>query len=117
LGETNIQITYNVPIQTSPSYTKYISIFQKFEDNNDILREKYSAQSDNCKVSDNNNTLILNVSSYVFNQPNSSYYIKLDTGFIIHKKTHKPLLGIYKDKWKFKTGILRYNILHFKNYY
>jgi len=103
-----IQITYNVPIQLSFSSSQNISIFQKFDDNNNILRETYSAQSDNCQVLEDKTTLSLSISSCVFNQPNSAYYIIIDTGFVIHKETSEPLLGIYKDKWKFMTGILRY---------
>ena len=105
MGRKYIQINYTVPIKAGLSNSQNISIFQSLDDNNFILREAYSAQSDNCQFLEDN-TLLLNISSCAFNQPNSTYYIVIDTGFVIHRETLEPLLGIYKDIWKFKTGIL-----------
>src|SRR5436189_4369014 len=96
-----IQVAYNVPIECS---SRNISIYQKVDDTKDILRETYSGESNNCNVLSDHTTLLLSVLSSTFNQPNSMYYIKIDTNFVKQNKTLEPLLGISKYKWTFFTG-------------
>ena len=71
----------------------------------DILRETYSGESNNCKVLSDNTTLSLAVLPSTFNQPNSTYYIKIDAGFVKQNETSESLPGISKYKWIFSTGI------------
>ena len=102
IGETQIQISYNVSIACS---SQNISIYQKIDDTKDIKRESYSGKSNNCKELSDNTTLSLTVLSSTFNKPNSEYYIEIDTNFVKQNKTLEPLPGIPKRKWKFSTGI------------
>ena len=71
----------------------------------DILREIYSGESNNCQVLSDNTTLSLAVLPSTFNQPNSTYYIKIDAGFVKQNETLESLPGISKYKWMFFTGI------------
>ena len=90
-----------MPIKYS---SQNISIYQKVDDTKDILRETYSGESNNCQVLSDNTTLSLSVLPSTFNQPNSTYYIKIDADFVKHNTTLEPLLGISKYKWTFFTG-------------
>jgi hypothetical protein len=90
-----------VPIKCS---FQNISIYQKVDDGNDILRETYSGESNDCQVSSDNTILSLSVLSSTFNQPNSTYYIKVDANFVKQNNTLEPLSGISKYQWIFFTG-------------
>ena len=103
MGATEIRITYNVSIKCS---SQNISIYQKINDMNDILRETYSGKSNNCQVLSDNTTLLLTVLPSTFNQPKTIYYVDIDPNFVKHNTTLEPLLGILKYKWIFSTGIL-----------
>ena len=81
-------------------------------DTKDILRETYSGGSKNCQVSLDNNTLLLTVLSSTFNQPNSTYYIKINANFARQNTTLEPILGISKYKWTFFTGNLLLTKIH-----
>jgi hypothetical protein len=74
-------------------------------DTKDILRETYSGKSNNCQVLSDNTTLSLTILSSTFNQPNSTYYIKINANFVRQNTTLEPILGISKYKWTFFTGI------------
>ena len=99
---TQIQVAYNVPIKCS---SQNISIYQKVDNGIDILRETYSGESNSCQVLlDNNTILSLSVLPSTFNQPDSIYYVKIDTNFVKQNNTLEPLPGISKFKWMFFTG-------------
>ncbi|RIA85801.1 hypothetical protein C1645_830244 [Glomus cerebriforme] len=104
---TQIQVAYNIPIKCS---SQNISIYQKIDNINDILRETYSGESNNCQVISDNTTLSLAVLSSTFNQPNAIYYVKIDENFVKQNKTLEPLLGISKYQWIFFTGPHYYEI-------
>ena len=111
LETTQIQIAYKIPIQCS---SQNISVYQKLDNMKDILRETYSAQSNRCQVLSDNTTLLLTLLPSTFNQPNTMYYIKIDTDFVRTNETLEPLLGISKNKWLITTGILIDLFLSFK---
>lgn len=97
---TQIEIDFNVPIKCS---SQNVSIYQILDDGTDILRETYSGESNNCAVS-SDNTILLSVLPSSFNQPNSKYYVKVDSNFVKKNDTLEPLLGISKSNWIFSTG-------------
>src|SRR5437763_16490122 len=88
LETTPIQINYNIPITCS---SQNISIYQKVDDTKDILRETHSGESKNCQVLPDNTTLSLTVLSSTFNQPNSTYYIKINADFVKRNTTLEPI--------------------------
>jgi len=91
-------IVYNIPVV--PSVGK-ISIYQ-VTDNGDILREEISGQSE--YVSVNNNTVFIQVLDSTFNQPNTKYYVIVNSNFVKSEKFDEALAGIKKNLWYFNTG-------------
>ena len=83
-----------MPIECS---SQNISIYQKFFDANDILRETFSGESNNCEVLSNKTTLSLTILP-------STYYVVIDPNFAMRHSTLEPLSGISKYKWTFFTG-------------
>ena len=90
-----------MPIRCS---SQNISIYQKIDDGNDILRETYSGESSDCQVSSDSTILLLSILPSTFNQPNSKYYVKINANFVKQSNTLEPLPGISKHKWIFFTG-------------
>nr|CAG8450953.1 8818_t:CDS:2 [Entrophospora candida] len=97
-GEINI--TYNLPIVPT---VNNISIYQINNNNQDIFRQSFSANSEYCKISDDKKSLTIQVLTSTFNLPNTSYYVIVDNGALIKFSTDQPLTGILENVWKFTT--------------
>nr|CAG8436723.1 10140_t:CDS:10 [Entrophospora candida] len=72
---------------------------------NSILRQTFSGSDSKYVKMIDNNTITLNVLSSTFNQPDKSYYISVENGFVKDKKTNQNLLGIKSNMWKFSTDL------------
>jgi len=57
--------------------------------------------------------LTLDVLNSTFNQPNMTYYVVLDNGFVQSMEDGEPILGIPGEKWKFRTGKHEHLIFQF----
>ncbi|CAG8533796.1 4914_t:CDS:2 [Diversispora eburnea] len=83
---TNINITYSIPIYLS---TGNISIWQRnggMVDNNnkDILRQTISGSNSKFfTLSNDSKTIQVTILSSTFNQPDNSYYVLIDDGFVM----------------------------------
>ncbi|CAH1759514.1 8612_t:CDS:10 [Entrophospora sp. SA101] len=72
---------------------------------NSILRQTFSGSDSKYVKMIDNNTITLSVLSSTFNQPDKSYYILVENGFVKDKKTNQNLLGIKSNMWKFSTDL------------
>ncbi|CAH1759409.1 5780_t:CDS:10 [Entrophospora sp. SA101] len=100
LASEEINITYNLPIVPT---VNNISIYQINNNDQDIFRQSFSANSEYCKISDDKKSLTIQVLTSTFNLPNTSYYVIVDNGALIKFSTDQPLTGILENVWKFTT--------------
>ncbi|RHZ80333.1 hypothetical protein Glove_137g124 [Diversispora epigaea] len=104
-SEFNITIDYSIPISLS---TGNISIWQKNggivnNNNKDVLRQTISGlNSEFIKLSNDNKTVQVTILSSTFNQPDTSYYVLIDNGFVTDE-TGEILLGVKKNVWIVNT--------------
>ena len=68
-------------------------------------------------LSDNEygNVTIINITvlSSTFNQPNTTYYVLIDDGFVKDRRYQEPIIGIHTNVWTFKTRMCFINFFHF----
>ena len=94
----SISITYKSPVELSSGN---ISIFEL----NGEFRQGFNGLTMEFLTSENNKKITINVLKSTFNKPNQLYYVVIEDGFVNHKNTEEPLLGITKNHWYFRTGM------------
>ncbi|CAG8525393.1 3950_t:CDS:2 [Paraglomus occultum] len=98
---TTINITYNVPVKPAAGN---VTIYAT-DGVNKYFRQSYSPIFSQYSQSDESNqTLTLDVLTSTFNQPNMTYFVTLDNGFVESMEDSEPILGISDGKWKFRTA-------------
>ncbi|CAG8780325.1 8503_t:CDS:2, partial [Cetraspora pellucida] len=101
LGYNTINITYHDSIKFSDGV---LTIYQTTSDGS-FLRQAINSRtcdtSTRCKVADK--VVILKVLDCTFNEPNGTYYIKMDTNFVQSAQYGEPILGIDPNLWTFQT--------------
>ncbi|CAJ0880955.1 6464_t:CDS:2, partial [Entrophospora sp. SA101] len=109
IGSKEINVTYNTPFVPS---INSISIYQINNDDQNILRQSFSADSPYCKISDDKKSMTIQVLTSTLNLSNTSYFVVIGDGALKKSSTNQPLMGIRKNIWKFTTtnGILRLNV-------
>ncbi|CAJ0857985.1 16772_t:CDS:10, partial [Entrophospora sp. SA101] len=100
IGSEEINVTYNTPIVPS---INNISIYQINNNEQVILRQSFPADSSYCTISDDKKSLNIRVLTSTFNLPNTKYYVVVEDGALKLSSTGQPLIGIYKNIWKFTT--------------
>ncbi|CAG8502330.1 7793_t:CDS:2 [Paraglomus brasilianum] len=101
-----IDITYN--IQVKPA-TGNVTIYAT-DGVKKYFRQSYSPiSSQYCQLDKHNQTLTMDVLTSTFNQPNMTYYVVLDNGFVESMEDGEPILGISDGKWKFRTASIPHN--------
>ncbi|CAG8595602.1 9829_t:CDS:2, partial [Paraglomus occultum] len=101
IRSTTLDITYN--IQVKPA-TGNVTIYAT-DGVKKYFRQSYSPIfSQYCQSGERNQTLTLDVLTSTFNQPNMTYYVVLDNGFVESMQDGEPILGISDGKWKFRTA-------------
>ena len=107
---TTINITYNVQIKPA---TGNVTIYAT-DGVKKYFRQTFSPISfQHYQLDERNQTLILDVLTSTFNQPNMTYYAVLDNGFVQSMEDGEPILGIPGGKWKFRTGKHEHLIFQF----
>ncbi|CAB4410775.1 unnamed protein product [Rhizophagus irregularis] len=96
----SLSITYESPVELSSGN---ISIFE-VNGKESYFRQSFNGQTMEFLSSDNNKKITINVFESTFNKPNQLYYVVIEDGFVNHKNTEEPLLGIKKNQWYILTG-------------
>ena len=87
-----------------------MTIFQLNNGKSDQLRQTFMGKSKWCAIDNNNRTVHIKVFPSTFSLPNMTYYVKIESGFVINKNTSEPLFGVTEDLWRFSTGKINFNI-------
>ncbi|CAG8716619.1 4641_t:CDS:2 [Gigaspora margarita] len=102
-----LYLSFNYSIILSSSN---ISIYQRVNGTGqDLLRQRFQGISSNqfCQIDPKNNrTIIIEILSSTFNEPNSLYYVVVENNFAKRRDTNEALLGIDKNLWTMVTGAL-----------
>ncbi|CAG8642297.1 13563_t:CDS:2 [Rhizophagus irregularis] len=96
----SLSITYESPVKLSSGN---ISIFE-VNGKESYFRQSFNGQTMEFLSSDNNKKITINVFESTFNKPNQLYCVVIEDGFVNHKNTEEPLLGIKKNQWYILTG-------------
>ncbi|CAG8580564.1 3417_t:CDS:2, partial [Dentiscutata heterogama] len=97
-----ISITFHEPISYSNGN---LTIFQRINQNNSIIRQIINSRTCNCSLSDNQITIQFSVLHSTFNKPGGQYYIQMDYDFVKSAEYNEPMLGIDQHVWAFETGV------------
>ncbi|GBB96168.1 hypothetical protein RclHR1_00270014 [Rhizophagus clarus] len=101
LRATKINITYSEPINIS---SRNISIYQYFDPSTYLLRQTYPASAGFTKLSNDSQTLIVDVFDSTFNKPYSIYHIIVEPDAVRIMNTGDPAFGIQDNVWNVTTG-------------
>ncbi|PKK60515.1 hypothetical protein RhiirC2_793198 [Rhizophagus irregularis] len=96
----SLSITYESPVELSSGN---ISIFE-VNGKESYFRQSFNGQTMEFLSSDNNKKITINVFESTFNKPNQLHCVVIEDGFVNHKNTEEPLLGIKKNQWYILTG-------------
>lgn len=97
----SLSITYESPVELSSGN---ISIYEVNEKES-YFRQGFNGQTMEFLTIDNDKIITVNVFESTFNKPNQLYYVVIEDGFVKHKNTEEPLLGVKKNKWFILTGM------------
>ncbi|CAG8527254.1 32817_t:CDS:2 [Racocetra persica] len=90
---TQISIKFHSPVQLS---TGNITIYK---DSNDNIRQRVSANSTFCKLSNDGMVVNISIINSTFNENGTKYYVKIDNNFVKSKYYNEPLRGIESKVW------------------
>jgi len=100
IRKTDVSITYNMQVKPN---TGNVTIYAT-DGINKFLRQTYSpVYLQYWTIDAKNETVTLQVLNSTFNQPNMTYFVVLENGFVSSKDTEESILGIYAGKWSFHT--------------
>ncbi|RIB18255.1 hypothetical protein C2G38_1363726 [Gigaspora rosea] len=94
---TNISIQFIRPVVLS---TGNITIYK---DSDHTIRQRVSATSEFCKLSEDGITVNIRIISSTFNEYGEKYYVKMDNHFARIKKYNEPLREIKSGVWHLKS--------------
>ncbi|CAG8677286.1 953_t:CDS:2, partial [Cetraspora pellucida] len=96
---TNISIRFFLPVVLS---TGNITIYK---DSDHTIRQRVSANSGFCELSEDGHTVNISIISSTFNEYNETYYVKMDNHFARNKRYNEPLREIKSRVWQLKSGL------------
>ncbi|CAG8473024.1 7342_t:CDS:10, partial [Acaulospora colombiana] len=99
LETTSLTITFNKPVRPSKGN---ISIYQQNE-NNDLLRQTFSANSNFVTLDQNDTYMKVTVLESTFDQPSSNYYVVIDDDFVVTGATSEAVAGVPPRFWMLST--------------
>ncbi|CAG8590312.1 4907_t:CDS:2, partial [Scutellospora calospora] len=94
-----IKFTFTYPVILSNSN---ISIYQQIIGADDLLRQRFQGDTSNdvCWLDPKDNkTVIVQILSSTFNEPNGQYYVLIENNFVRRSDSNEALLGIDKNLW------------------
>ncbi|CAG8524080.1 10339_t:CDS:2 [Paraglomus occultum] len=98
--QTSISITYDMQVKPN---TGNVSIYAT-DGVNKFLRQTYSpVYFQYWSLDEKNQTVTLQVLNSTFNQPNMTYYVVIENGFVTSKDTGESILGV-DGRWRFHTS-------------
>ncbi|GBB91078.1 hypothetical protein RclHR1_01820007 [Rhizophagus clarus] len=98
-----MNMTFLNPID--PTTPVYISIYHYYENNEDILRQKFSCTTPFCTISEDMYSLTINLlSNTTFNIPDAAYYVEIDDNFVEDKYEIETVPGIKPRNWNIYTS-------------